>query len=182
MTTSPRNCASLFFILTLLSTWEQAASGAEKQRKFDLVVRSEITINRPVKEVWPHFIDMGTWMTEVRFQNIGGKSGEEGEIRLVRPAKDVSASGYSIKTVRITPFKQYVVKVVSESPVFNGFGDFSFTETAGKTHMVYDIYVEFLVPEMSEEKFRELSAEHQSNSIKRMAENNNRLKLLIENE
>lgn len=180
MTIQRRLVISVLLAFLAFNAAAQGVPGSKRQVKVDLVVRSEITFDRPVREVWPHFVEMGKWMTQIHLQSVGGVSGQEGEIRLVRPADDHSAAGYTIKTVRIVPLEQYVVKVVSENPVFDGYGDFSFAESDGKTRMVYDIYMEFLVPEMSEEKFRQFAAAQRAGSLKRMDENNNRLKLLVE--
>jgi hypothetical protein len=148
---------------------------------FDLVLRSEITINRPAKDVWPHFLDMDVWMTDNTFQDIEGKRGEEGQLRLVTPKESGPYASYYIKTVRARPFEQYVLKVIPQlGDDYLGFADFSFTEQHGKTHLIYDIYVELHLANMSEEQFREFSRQQYERGRLLVNRNNQNLKSLVE--
>jgi hypothetical protein len=151
------------------------------QRTFDLILRSEITIDRPVREVWPHFLNMDVWMTDNRFQTIEGARGEAGEVRLVRPKEATPYAAYFIRAVRATPYVQYVLKVVPEKGHdYFGYADFSFTETDGKTHLIYDIYVELKVAEMSDAEYRRFSREQYEKGWLAVARNNQNLKSLVE--
>jgi hypothetical protein len=181
MTISLRTVAVLALMLLQACQTQPSASAASTQRTFDLILRSEITINRPAKEVWPHFLNMDVWMTDNRFQTIEGQCGEEGEVRLVRPKEATLYSAYFIKTVRATPFAQYVLKVIPEKGNdYFGYADFSFTEADGKTHLIYDIYVELKVAEMSDAEYRRFSQEQYENGRGAVARNNQHLKSLVE--
>jgi hypothetical protein len=152
----------------------------EVVRKFDLIVRSNVVIDSPVRDVWPHFLDMAAWMGGLRFQGVSGKRGEEGEVRLVTTAEDTPYRAFFIKTVRCTPLEQYVLKVTPESGAdYLGFADFSFFATDERTHIVYDIYVELAIPDMSEEAFQRLSAEQYATARRDVAANHERLKALV---
>lgn len=149
--------------------------------KLDLILRSQITIDHPVKEVWPYFLDMGAWMTGHRFKNIQGRRGEEGEVRLVKPEGNTPYRSYFIKTVRVTPCEQYVVKVTPEDGAeYLGFADFSFTEAGGKTHIIYDIYMELTVMRVSDKEFRKFHDEQYATAHQEVARNNQNLKSLVE--
>lgn len=148
---------------------------------FDFVLRSEITIDRPAKEVWPHFLNMDVWMTDNTFQDIEGKRGEEGQLRLVTPKESGPYASYYIKTVRARPFEQYVLKVIPQRGAdYVGFADFSFTERGGRTHLTYDIYVQLHVAQMSEEQFREFSRQQYERGRWLVNRNNQNLKSLVE--
>lgn len=181
---SLRSVATLLLALTSLhrvSARPSEAASLEREKRLDLILRTEITIDRPVKEVWPHFLNMEAWMVGHRFQPIEGQPGEEGQIRLVMPEGEKPENYYFIETVRATPFAQYVVKVVPRTrDNFAGFADFSFTEIDGKTHLIYDIYVDRPAPPMSDKELRKLRDEQHANSREFIASNNRNLKALVE--
>ena len=150
-------------------------------KRFDLIVRSQITIDRSVKEVWPRFLSMDDWMTDNRFLPVGGERGEEGEVRQVVPKEETPYRAYLIETVRIIPFEQYVLKVVSEEGSdYFGFADFSFTEVGDQTRLIYDIYVELKVTGKSEEEFQRFSSEQYAITRELVTQNNQNLKALVE--
>ena len=154
---------------------------ALSRRKFDLIVRSEITIERAIREVWPHFLDTGAWMSGLSFERIAGRRGEEGEVRLVTPAGATPYDAYFITVVRATPLRQFVYKVTPRQGTdYLGFADFSFNEMDGKTHLVYDIYLELAVPEMSAEAFQRFADQQYSIARRDVAVNNLNLKSLVE--
>jgi hypothetical protein len=169
------------WIIGLWFVTSVAAARPPGAQTFDLVLRSEITIDRPAKEVWPHFLNMDVWMTDNTFQDIDGKRGEEGQLRLVTPKEAGPYASYYIKTVRARPFEQYVLKVIpQQGDDYLGFADFSFTERRGRTHLIYDIYVELHVAPMSDEQFREFSRQQYDRGRLQVNRNNQNLKSLVE--
>ncbi len=149
----------------------------------DLVVRSEVTVDRPVAAVWPYFLQMSRWMSDLTFERVSGRDGEEGEIRLVTPANSTPYRAYFATTVRVRPFEQYVLKVrPQEGSDYWGFADFSFAEASGKTHLVYDIYLELKVSGADEEALRTLSQEQHRSVYQEVARNNQNLKRWVESE
>jgi hypothetical protein len=172
--------------LVLLLGYSPAAVSDERDekevRKFDLILRSEIVIDRPVSDVWPRFLDMQAWMAGVRLQHVEGEVGSEGEVRSVGPSSNKVGSDYLIKTVRITRFKQYVIKITPGTLDYFGFADFSFFELNGATHLVYDIYVESKTPAMTEKEFALYSKEQYENAYPVVAKNNQTLKALVESQ
>jgi hypothetical protein len=147
----------------------------------DVVVRTKITLDRPPKLVWPYLLDMGKWMSGLRFQNIKGNAGEEGQVRLVTPDRDSLYHAYFITTVRARPFEQYVLKVTPEQGTdYFGFADFSTMERDGKTHMIYDIYLELKVATETEQELRRISEEQCANVRAEVLRNNETLKRIVE--
>lgn len=182
------NLRKISILLLTLTSFQQAvaqppeAAGVATGKRLDLILRSEITIDRPAKEVWPHFLNMEAWMAGMRLQHIDGPNGEVGEVRLVTSTnREKPENDYFIQTVRVTPLEQYVVKVVPKRrEQYAGYADFSFTETDGKTRLIYDIYVDRPASPMSEEELRKLRDEEHANGYKSVDINNRNLKALVE--
>jgi hypothetical protein len=146
-----------------------------------LIVRSKITIDRSVEVVWPYFLDMNAWMAENRLQTIYGSRGQEGEIQLVTPRENGAFDPYTVTTVRVTPREQYVVRVLTKkATVYSGFADFSFTEAEGRTHLTYDIYVESIVPMVSDDESKRISKEQHKNASEVVSRSLQNLKSLVE--
>jgi polyketide cyclase/dehydrase/lipid transport protein len=147
----------------------------------DLAVRSEIMIDRPAAIVWPYVLDMSKWMSGLRFQNVAGTAGEEGEVRLVTAQADGTYPSYLITTVRVKPFEQYVLKVKpEEGSDYFGFADFSFTGRNGMTQLVYDIYLELRVVAADKDELRKIREQQCAGIRADVTRNNEALKRLVE--
>ena len=179
-----------FISLTLLMLFPVAVMaqrpfdpGTDAVTTCDLVVRSEITIDRPVAEVWPHFLDMGSWMSGIRFQHIRGRDGEEGEVRRVTEGGGSPYGSYFITTVRVTPLERYVVRVASEGGGdYFGFAAFSFSAAGNKTHLIYDIYLELRQQGQTAARVRQSCEEQHAITRQEVSRNNQNLKSLVESE
>jgi len=51
-------------------------------------------IDAPVEKVWPHALNIGSWMTAHRLETIGGESGKIGHLERVYPKHLASAVGH----------------------------------------------------------------------------------------
>lgn len=158
-----------------------ADSSGVSSTKCDVVVRAEVTIDRCAHDVWLPFLEMESWMTGLRFENVSGERGAEGEVRLVTPTPDSLYRSYYTRAVRVTPRQQYVVKVTpAEGAGYLAFADFSFTERDGKTHLVYDIYLELSLPAASEGELNQLRFQQHRDVLEEVTRNNRNLKSLVE--
>jgi len=147
----------------------------------DLIVRTEIDFDRPASNVWPWLLAMDKWMSGLRFQDIRGKAGDEGQVRLVTPEGESLYRSYFITTVCVRPFAQYVLKVTPERGTdYLGFADFSITERDGRTHMIYDIYLELRVAAASAEELLRVRADQYASVRAEALRNNEALKSLAE--
>lgn len=147
----------------------------------DLVIRSEVTIDRDVRAIWPRFLDMGAWMSGLKFQTTEGERGGEGEIRLVTPEDDDVYGSYYIRAVRVTPFEQYVVKATPVTGTgYVAFADFSFFPESGRTRIVYDIYLQLSAPPMDAPALRKFSDEQHATILRDVNRNHRNLKSLVE--
>jgi len=154
----------------------------DETRTFDLIIRAQVTIARPVQEVWPRFLKIEDWMENLRFQRVSGAAGQEGEVRLVTSTQEGTAyPAYFITAVRVVPFEQYVLKVRPQTGgAYFGFADFSFESAPGAVRVIYDIYNELNVPAMSDQAFREFAAQQHDAARLDIARNNRNLKALAE--
>ena len=121
-----------------------AAAGDESRVfKFDSVVRTEVTINRPAAEVWPTLVDLPSWKDCIgSLERVSGEPGAEGELKFMTPAGGTAEQGFFIQTVRLAPPRQFVIKVFPKDDSFFCFADFTLTEDEGVTHIIYDVYTE----------------------------------------
>jgi len=159
-----------------------AAAGDEGQvTKFDSVVRTEITIDRPADEVWPVLIDMASWKDSIgSLDHVSGEPGAEGELKFMTPSGGTAEGGFYIQTVRLAPPRQFVMKIFPKDDSFLCFADFTLTEEEGVTHIVYDVYTEDRFEGMTEEKALALGNEFQQATIDKHNADNRRLKELVE--
>lgn len=159
-----------------------AAAGDEGQvTKFDSVVRTEITIDRPADEVWPVLIDMASWKDSIgSLDHVSGEPGAEGELKFMTPSGGTAEQGFFIQMVRLAPPNQFVMKIFPKDDSFLCFADFTLTEEEGVTHIVYDVYTEDRFEGMTEEKALALGNEFQQATIDKHNADNRRLKELVE--
>jgi hypothetical protein len=79
----------------------------------------ETTIDHPVKDVWPHALNIGSWMTAHRLETITGESGRVGHLERVFPSSlgdDVKLPHYHLYGVaNIIPFKYIGLEVFPEA-------------------------------------------------------------------
>ena len=152
-----------------------------RPQTFDLIIRSEVTIDRAARAVWPGFLDMGAWMSGLKFQAIEGDPGSEGEVRRVTPVGDSVYGAYHIRAARVTPFEQYVVKITpAQGSDYLGFADFSFFEERGRTRIIYDIYLQLTLPPMDAQALQKFSDEQYAAVREEANRNHRNLKTLIE--
>jgi len=157
-------------------------AGADDVKKFDLIVRTEITINTPASEVWPFLFKAQEWKQSIgKLERVAGEPNQEGETIRVTPKGAEENQGYYIKYVRVVEDRQLVIKIFNipdDGTV--GFSDFSLFESNGKTHMIYDVYVEYRLTGMSDEEVRKFGQRAYEGTKNKLESENQRLKELIE--
>jgi len=158
-----------------------AADDESRVFKFDSVVRTEVTINRPAAEVWPTLVDLPSWKDSIgSLEHVSGEPGAEGELKFMTPAGGTAEQGFFIQTVRLAPPRQFVIKVFPKDDSFFCFADFTLTEDEGVTHIVYDVYTEDRFEGMTDEEALALGEKIKKATIDKHNAENRRLKELVE--
>jgi hypothetical protein len=121
-----------------------------------------VIIDRPVRDVWNQFLDIGSWVTSHKIEEVQGQRGTVGGITRVSShlAKD---SGYPpphyhfCKIVKVVPEEQYVLKTYSErggsyGMQMTGFDDSRFTALSERTtRLTFNLMIEFKCDKAAEE-------------------------------
>jgi uncharacterized protein YndB with AHSA1/START domain len=118
-------------------------------RKRSLVLHDEITIERPVKEVWPALFRYNEWNPYhigAKVERICGAQDEVGDLLLEYKKTDEGfAAPVAVEIVKIVEFKKLVWKLSypERALEIDGFVDFSLEPLPdGATHFVYNSYSE----------------------------------------
>jgi hypothetical protein len=78
----------------------------------------ETTIEQPVARVWPHALDIQSWMTAHRLETISGRSGTVGHLERVHPrdlGSDVALPHYHLYGLgNVVPYKFIALEVFPE--------------------------------------------------------------------
>jgi hypothetical protein len=121
----------------------------------------EVVIDRPVGEVWEQFLDIGSWVTSHRIEEITEPRRVLGAITRVSPSEEAmravtSGTGEGLppahhhycKIIKLVPEEQYVLKTYSEEGGSYGmdivaYDDARFFPENGKTCAVFNLFAEF---------------------------------------
>jgi hypothetical protein len=121
----------------------------------------EVTIDRPVSEVWEQFLDVGSWVTSHKIEEITEPRRVLGAITRVSPSEEAmravtSGTGEGLppvhyhycKIIKLVPEQQYVLKTYSEKGGSYGleivaFDDARFYSEDGKTRAVFNLFCSF---------------------------------------
>jgi uncharacterized protein YndB with AHSA1/START domain len=112
--------------------------------------RNEIVIDRPAAEVWAILNDQDPaaiqlWNpTVTQIDHVSGERGKEGEVVIV--GKDTGQTPFYMRTIRIVPNQQRVLRIDQVDGLMCGYVDHSLYETDGKTTVVYNGYLETKIP------------------------------------
>jgi uncharacterized protein YndB with AHSA1/START domain len=154
----------------------------DEVKTFDLIVRTEITIDAPASAVWPYLFKAQEWKQSIgKLERVAGKPNTEGETIRVTPKGAGEDRGYYIKYLRVVENHQLVIKIFNipdDGSV--GFSDFSLFESHGKTHMIYDVYVEYTLPGMSDEEVKKFGQQVYEGTKNKLEVENRKLKELVE--
>ncbi|MBN1222465.1 MAG: hypothetical protein JXB23_04415 [Candidatus Aminicenantes bacterium] len=180
---SYRACFLIFWSFIIVMTLSGNMLAPESSvKKFDLIVRTEISINRPPADVWPLLFKVKEWKSSIdKLERVAGEPNKEGETLRVTPKGTGEDQGYFIKYVRVEENRQLVIKIFNipdDGAV--GYSDFSLFESKGKTDMIYDVYVEYRLPGMSEEEVRKFGSRAYSATKEKLESENQKLKELVE--
>jgi len=170
----------LLLILTTLPNIGLAES--DEVKKFDLIVRTEITINAPASAVWPFLFNVKEWKGSIgKLERVAGEPNKEGETLRVTPKGTGENQGYYIKYVRAVENRQLVIKIFNiPDDGAMGYSDFSLFESNGKTHLIYDVYVEYNLPGMSDEEIKKFGQQAYDGTKNKLENENQKLKELVE--
>jgi hypothetical protein len=108
----------------------------------------EATIDHPVEKVWPHALDIGSWMNAHRLETVAGEPGKVGHFQRVLPqglGPEVPQPHYHLYGIaEIVPFKLIVLEVFPEKGGSYGktrpkmcFDSINLTDLGGRTHVSY---------------------------------------------
>lgn len=159
----------------------------EKRSIYNGTYEVEVTINRPVAEVWLQHLDVASWVTSHRIENVFGEPGTLGSINRVSFKKSVEMDMptphyHYCKIIKLVPEKCYMIKTYSEKGGSYGidmtaFDDTRFIECDGKTKVIFNIYAEIVGESIAQDP------DSMSLEISRagMIRNLNKLKLICEN-
>jgi hypothetical protein len=111
------------------------------------VLRAEVTIDRPVRDVWEVITDLSlpilkSWNPEiVSVQHLSGEPRQENEFVLV--TKDTGAVATRMRTLKIVPNQQRVLRVDAVDGSLIAVVDHSLYEVEKrKTRVIYNGYIE----------------------------------------
>jgi hypothetical protein len=111
--------------------------------------RTEVIINRPAQDVWLVLTDLSyptihLWNpTVVSVEHISGEPRQVNEFVLVTKDKSTGESPFYMRTIRVVPHQQRVLRVDAIDGRLVAFVDHSLYELEGrKTRLVYNGYIE----------------------------------------
>ena len=111
--------------------------------------RAEVIIDRPPQDVWSVLTDLSfetvkSWNPDVEnVKHISGAPRQENELVLVTKDKKIGRAPFYMRTIRMVPNQQRVLRVDDSDGSLAGFVDHSLYELAGKTtKVVYNGYFE----------------------------------------
>jgi hypothetical protein len=108
----------------------------------------ETVIDRPVTEIWPHVLNIGSWMSAHDLETLDGESGKVGHFERVHPrdlGSDVPPARYHLYGIaEIVPYKYLALEVMSEKGGSYGnarewisLDGILFTDLGGRTQIVF---------------------------------------------
>jgi len=118
----------------------------------------EIVIDAPVAKVWHQFLDIGSWVTSHKIEEVGDLRRTLGALTRVSPREDVVKNIAALvplphhhycKIIKFVPEQQYVLKTHAEKGGSYGMDDFiAFDDTRfhavdGKTSMTFTLFSHF---------------------------------------
>src|SRR5687768_14432449 len=66
-------------------TRQQSAAADSHMLHSGYVSVAEIIVDAPASAVWPHLVNIGSWIYDFHFEHISGTAGAEGEVRYLWP-------------------------------------------------------------------------------------------------
>jgi uncharacterized protein YndB with AHSA1/START domain len=112
----------------------------------------EITIDRPVAEVWRQYVDAASWISTHEIEFVTGAPGIEGSIRRIafRKAKELGMAPphhHYGKLIKVIPERQQLVKTYAEKEGAYGmqmlcFDDARFESVGGGTRVIFNTFAE----------------------------------------
>jgi hypothetical protein len=145
----------------------------------------EMTIAAPIDVVWRHVLDYASWQNFPVCKNVSGKSGEEGEVVMLRKEEQgFEFPPYYAITVRKDAPHRIIWKTWPEKGAhevdFFGIVDFRLAEVAGGTRFSNSLIYEFLVPYQNESELEDYRTQQDRNFRNLMAATLPKLKVLCE--
>jgi hypothetical protein len=147
------------------------------------VTDMEVFIDRPIGQVWKQFLDLGSWITSHRIEEISAAKRTLGAITRVSytRAKELGQPlphYHYCKIIKLVPEQRYVLKAYSEKGgsygmQYTGFDDARFVAKDGGTLLTFSFYDEFRVEGIDVAKSMDASDEGMRkdlNNLKRIVE------------
>jgi hypothetical protein len=125
----------------------------EDRTIFNGYLEFEVFIERPVAQVWKKVLEIQSWVTSHRIEDVCGEPGTLGSITRVS-FKKAGEQGYPpahhhyCKIIRLIPEQQYLLKTYSEKGGSYGmqmtaFDDFRLLAIDGKTKLTITFFCEY---------------------------------------
>ena len=141
----------IFFTLTavmfsITSTVRAGEPESEELLHSNMIIKVEITINRPASQVWPYLMDFGSYLkTDFIVKTVAGEPNKEGEVQRLYSTKiplkeQEDKPGYFFKTIKIVPEKFWYginPATSSRNALHTGFNVLALIENNGKTKVTY---------------------------------------------
>jgi uncharacterized protein YndB with AHSA1/START domain len=147
---------------------------------------TELLIQAPAKDVWPHLVDYKSWQTYSLLERVSGKPGEVGEVmRMRKDEKGFVFPTYYARTIKIEPGHRIVWKTFMDKGATDvdrfGIVDFRLYEkpdgtTLFRDHLIY----EFLVPYRDESELDAFREQQNKNMETLFSVTRPKLKKLVE--
>ena len=175
-------------LLMLVTIGSLLASGAyviadEPDRSSEVYAYNEVIIDHPIAMVWPHVLNISSWMTDYRFNMISGEKNKEGEFgraAWIRKSDGITPPLYHFyKLSSVVPQKIVTFTFFSEEGGSYGL-DYSasyhilLTECQGSTKLTSVLRLEIYKPSMNRDQLRGLvqkGNDHESKQFGRYMEN-----------
>jgi hypothetical protein len=131
---------------------------------------TETTIDHPVEKVWPHALNIGSWMSAHRLEPLSGEASKVGHFERVWPrelADDIPEPRYHLYGIAaIVPYKCIALEVLPENGGSYGsarewmsFDSILFADLGGRTRLIFhmvDVHMGRGTPDFHERRRKEL--------------------------
>jgi hypothetical protein len=148
----------------------------------DLVLHSDVVIDRPAAAIWPYIVAPNIWKKGPKLNQVGGDAGKPGEIFAAVPRENTGESVFYVKNVEVVPNERRTMKLYQDNngPLM-GYASWELEEENGRTRVSYHVYTESLLSkQITTSKLSELEKQDMEQHDKRFREELLDLKKLVE--
>jgi hypothetical protein len=148
--------------------------------KVELISHVEVTLDHAVKKVWPYILRWDSFVDDKDFipHRVAGAPDAVGEVKGVSHFDKTGRmdSLFFVKTIKIVPNQQMVLKVLSPEYVYDvktgistevpqtGYEVFNIYEKDGRTIFTLDCFVEAMPPGITEDDVQRIAEQFQADT------------------